>query len=116
MIDYKINEKLEVLYDLLVDNFTEFEKELIWLIANPEKITNTNKFASLLSGLKMPTFISPLLNKISDAEKADSWLSDFLYTAINLLDDMSTDIAIETPENLVEKLGDWMLENKGELA
>jgi hypothetical protein len=111
-----INEKLEILYDLLVDNFEILETELKILITSPERIKNTNKFASLLSDLKRPAFIGPLLQKISTAEKGDVWLTDFLYAAINLLEEWDSDGEIATPDSLVEKLGGWIIGNTGELA
>ena len=112
----EVNQKLEVLYDLLVDNFGTLESEIIDLIANPDKIENTNKFASLISDLKKPVFISPLLYKIVAAEKGDRWLRDFLYAAINLLREGSSDDEFDTPKNLIDKLGSWVLENTGELS
>jgi hypothetical protein len=111
-----INQKLEILYDLLVDNFETFGKEIKTLIANPERIKNTNKFASLLSDLKNPVFIGPLLDKINVADKTDIWLTDFLYATINLLNELDSDRTITTPDNLVEKLGGWIIGNTGELA
>ena len=116
MSDNVINQKLEILYDLLVDNFGALESEIIYLIANPDKINNTNKFASLLSDLKKPVFISPLLYQIVASEKGDPWLTDFLYVAANLLQECSSDEEFDTPKNLINKLGCWVLESKGELA
>ncbi len=111
-----INEKLEILYDLLVDNFAILEIELKELIANPERVNDTNKFASLLSDLKNPTFIDSLLLKISLSEKDDPWLSDFLYATINLLEGSSVNDEFDIPENLIRKLEVWILDNKGEIA
>lgn len=111
-----INKKLEILYDLLVDNFATLEKELNELIANPYRIKDTNKFASLISDLKNPTFIDPLLLKISMSEKGDPWLTDFLYAVITLLDESSVNDEFDIPENLIDKLEFWILKNKGEIA
>ena len=111
-----INEKLETLYDLLVDNFETLETELKDLISNPDKINNTNKFASLLSDLKNSTFINPLLLTISLSDKGDAWLPDFLYAAIKLLDESSENDEFDIPKNLIDKLHVWILDNKGEIA
>jgi len=111
-----INQKLDVLYDLLVDNLPELTTELKSLILNPDKINNTNKFASLLVELKNPDFINPLLEKISLSVKGDTWLSDFLYAAINLFDESSENDIFKVPENLINKLEDWILNNSGELS
>ena len=46
-----IDQKIEILYDLLIDNFETLESEIKDLISKPEKIKDTNKFASLLSNL-----------------------------------------------------------------
>jgi hypothetical protein len=112
----EINQKLDILYDLLVDNFCTLEDEIKYLIANPQQIKNTNKFASLLAGLKKPVFITPILSQISLGEKGDSWLTDFLYAAIKLLGEMADDEEFKKPKNPIDKLGVWILENKGELA
>ena len=48
-----ITRKLEVLYDLLVDNSNTLEAELIELIANPDGVEDTHKFASLLVKLNI---------------------------------------------------------------
>lgn len=111
-----IDQKLEVLYDLLVDNFGTIESELKDLISKPDKIKNTNKFASLLSDLKKTTFIYPLLLQISLANKGDLWLKDFLYAVINLLDESSENNEFDIPENLIDKLQVWILDNKSELS
>ena len=111
-----INEKLEIIYDLLVDNFPTLEIELNELIANPDKVKDTNKFASLLSNLKHPAFVSPLLLKISFSEQGDPWLTDFLYAAINLLEESSVNDKFDIPENLIDKLEVWILDHKGEIS
>lgn len=111
-----IDQKLEILYDLLVDNFGTLETDLKDLISKPDKIKNTNKFASLLSDLKNSTFINPLLLTISLSDKGDVWLTDFLYAVINLLDESSVDDEFDIPENLIDKLRVWILDNTGEIS
>lgn len=111
-----IDKKLEILYDLLVDNFGTFEAELKELISNPDKIKNTNKFASLLSDLKNSNFINPLLLTISLSDKGDPWLTDFMYAAINLFDESSVNDEFDIPENLIDKLRVWILDNTGEIS
>jgi hypothetical protein len=111
-----IGKKLEILYDLLVDNYEILEDELKDLISKPNKIANTNKFASLISDLKNPNFINPLLLTISLSDKDDPWLTDLLYAVINLLDESPVNDEFEIPKNLIEKLGTWILDNKGELS
>lgn len=111
-----IDQKLEILYDLLVDNFEILESELKDLISKPNRIKDTNKFASLLSDLKNTTFINPLLLTISLSDKEDTWLTDFLYVVINLLDESSINDEFDIPKNLIDKLKGWILDNKGETA
>lgn len=110
------NQKLEILYDLLVDNFGPLETELKDLISTPNNIKNTNKFASLLCALKNSTFINPLLLTISLSNKDDIWLTDFLYAVINLLEESSVNDEFDIPENLIDKLEVWVLDNTGEIA
>ena len=111
-----IDQKLETLYDLLIDNSELLEAELKDLIANPNKIKDTNKFASLLSELHNSAFINSLLSTISLSDKDDIWLSDFLYAVVNLLKESSENDAFDVPENLVDNLSIWILENEGELS
>jgi hypothetical protein len=111
-----IDQKLELLYDLLVDNFKTLEIELKNLISDPVRIENTNKFASLLVNLKNPAFKDPLLWQISFATKGDVWLTDFLYAVIRLLDESCVNDEFEMPTNLIDKLETWVLDNKNELA
>ena len=111
-----INKKLETLYALLVDNLDVLEAELKTLIENPERIENTNKFASLLSVLKNSIFINPLLETISKSDRHSSWLADFLYAVINLLDESSVNDKFEIPENLIDKLEAWILNYKDEIS
>jgi hypothetical protein len=111
-----IEQKIDTLYDLLIENFGTLEAELKDLISNPEKIKDTNKFADLISELKNSTFINPLLLAISVSNNNDPWLSDFLYAAINLLDESSIDDEFEIPKSLINKLKVWILENKSELS
>lgn len=111
-----IHQKLDFLYDCLVDNLNSLELELTALIAHPNQIANTNKFASLLSELKNPTFIEPLLFSISNSEKEDPWLTDFLYAVVNLLEESSVSETFSIPPLLIKKLEDWILHNQGELA
>ena len=112
----EINQKLENLYNPLVDNFEAFSSELIELIFNPEAINNTNKFASLLVLLKRSEFVNPLLKKISSGNKGDFWLTDFLYAASGLLDECSEDEEFDVPKNIVFKLDEWVVNNTGQLS
>ena len=111
-----INQKLIILYELLVDDYGSLEDELVYLIYNPVKIENTNKFASLISRLKSAAFINPLLKQISLADKTDCWLSDYLYAVIELLEESSIDEEFDIPDNLIKKLEEWIIDNTGELS
>ncbi|WP_439695339.1 hypothetical protein ACFGVS_20180 [Mucilaginibacter sp. AW1-7] len=111
-----INEKLTILYDVLVDNSETFEREIIELISQAALISSPTKFASLLVSLKNPRLIEPLLLQISKGEKGDVWLCDFLYAASRLLDEVSEEDEVATPKILVAKLGDWVVNSTGELA
>lgn len=109
-----INQKLPLLYDYLVDNYSVLKTELIDLIYHPERIDNTNKFASLLAELNSPDFVKPLLLNINNATNNNAWRSDFMYAAIEIID--NTDDDFEFPEGLTDKLIYWLLNNTGELA
>jgi len=111
-----IDNKLEILYDLMVDNYGTLTAELNLLISNPPVIKNTHKFSLLLAGLKDSVFIDPLLKKISLADRNDKWLLDFIYAATSLLDECSSNDTFKCPNNLVEKLEEWILKGSGTLA
>ncbi|MCC8410059.1 hypothetical protein LJ707_14060 [Mucilaginibacter sp. UR6-1] len=109
-----INQKLPILYDFLVDNYSVLKAELVDLIHHPEKIDDTNKFASLLAELNSPDFVEPLLQKINHSIDTDVWRADFMYAAIEIIDNIDQDFDI--PAGLMENLIDWLLNNTGELA
>jgi hypothetical protein len=111
-----INAKLNILYDLLVDNFVVLKSELIDLIAQPNKIDDTNKFASLLAELKNSDFVNPLLVQINLADRNDVWLTDYLYAVTNLLEESSDDDRFDVPPKFIIKLGSWIINNTGELS
>lgn len=111
-----IHDKLTILYEALVDNSETFEQEIIDLISQPNKIDNLNKFASLLVRLKNARFMEPLLLQISRGEKDDVWLTEFLYAAGALLNEIPEEEEFANPKTLVHKLGDWVINNTGELA
>ncbi len=111
-----INDEPTIQYEVFFADSKRFEKEIIDLIAQPNEITNATKFASLLASSQNTVFIEPLLLQISRGEKEDVWLSDFLYAAIELLNEVSDEDKFATPKNLVSKLGSWIIDNTGELA
>ncbi|GAA3958779.1 hypothetical protein [Mucilaginibacter dorajii] len=111
-----INDKLTILYDVLVDNVDAFQNELANLITQPDTIADVNRFTSLLSNLKNTWFVDPLLFQISRGNKGDIWLCDFLYAAGNLLAEASEKDEFVVPKNLVAKLESWIIDQTGELA
>jgi hypothetical protein len=113
----EINKSLDTLYDILVDNYEDFENKVKELIVIPEQIRDTNKFTWLLSQfINKPSFIEPFLLTINKGNKGDKWLNDYLFGVVNLLDNVSDDEEFEIPEGLIDKLRVWLLENKGELS
>lgn len=112
----EINIKLEMLYDCFIDKKSDFVKEVNFLISNPEKVENTNKFTSLLAELRDPCFIEPLLFKISNSNLEDLWLTDYMYAAIELLSESSVNDEFATPKNLINKLQNWILGHTGEIS
>ena len=110
-----INQKLDILYDFLVDNYPTLKAELIDLIRNPSRIQNSNKFSSLIGDLKDSSYIEPLLAQISLAGNNDPWLTDFLYALTELLDESSVSEEFTMPKGLINKLENWILDSTGEL-
>ncbi|WP_143185294.1 hypothetical protein [Rubritalea squalenifaciens] len=87
-------------------------EKLMEIIAQPESIENTNRFASLIEETEDPAFIQPLIDKVSTAklEKAP-WLADYLYALVMLLDEREE--AYPAEDTLVHRLGDWLLHTGG---
>jgi len=58
-----INKKLEVLYDILIDDLEAFENDLKELILMPQQIADTNKLTWLISEfINKPVFIKPFID------------------------------------------------------
>ncbi|MHA4847895.1 hypothetical protein ACX0G7_27280, partial [Flavitalea antarctica] len=111
------NKSLEFLYDILIDNFETFENELKLLISRPGDIENTNRFTWLISKfINKSGFIEPFLSTIAVSDDGDKWLSDYLFAAVELINNASSDDVFEIPEGLIEKLKWWILRHKGELS
>jgi hypothetical protein len=111
------NKDLDVLYNILVDNYDSFESNLKGLILNPEQISDTNKFTWLISQfINKPSFIEPFLLTITRSEKGDKWLTDYLFGVVNLIDKASSDDEFEIPDRLIDKLRSWILDSTGELS
>ncbi len=75
--DNRLNESLELIEDIIIDTPDELIIKLQNLINHPEKIANTNRFASLLSDWDSEEFINPLIQKITGAVPGKtSWLNE----------------------------------------
>jgi len=109
-----IHQKLDSLYQLLIDDFDTLKTEILELIPQPEQIKDTRKFSILLSDLKNDIFFMPLQEKLILSNKGDSWLLDYLYAATNLLSETSKEFSLL--DGLTDKLEDWVLNGSDELA
>lgn len=109
-----IHEKLDTLYQLLIDDYKTLKAEIIELIAHPEENKNTHKFGLLLSDLKDSDFFMPLQEKLLHTTKGDSWLLNYLYAATELLRDADQNFPLL--DGLTDKLEDWVLNGNDELA
>ncbi|MCV6639415.1 hypothetical protein [Candidatus Albibeggiatoa sp. nov. NOAA] len=108
----KLNETLELIEDIIIDTPDSLTSKLRQLIAFPEKIENTNRFASLLSDLYSEEYIEPLIQTIARANLEEAaWLSDYMYALGNCLDEL--DEAYIPEESFVHLLGDWLLNTNG---
>ncbi len=113
---YKFADKqnLEILYSLLIENRSSFKNEITEIINNSLEIYNTNHFTDILSELKIEDFIEPLLHQINICKGDEGWLKDYLYAAINLIEQSIGDF--HSPDGLVIKLGEWLLKHDNELS
>ncbi|WPD24453.1 MAG: hypothetical protein SD837_07780 [Candidatus Electrothrix scaldis] len=110
--DNRLNESLELIEDIIIDTPDELIIKLQYLINHPEKITNTNRFASLLSDLYSEEFIVPLIQKIKRAVPGETtWLGDYMYALGNCLDELEEPYIPD--ENFVHLMGDWLLNTSG---
>lgn len=110
--DSSLNETLELLEDIVVDTPDALISRLQDLISSPEKIANTNRFASLLSASYSEKFVEPLIQTIVSAVPGETaWLGDYMYALGNCLDELEDRYVPE--ESFVHLLGDWMLNTEG---
>jgi hypothetical protein len=110
--DEKLNEGLSFLEDIIVDKNKILFNKINEIISFPEKITNTNKFASLLVDLRSDIFIPNLINSIQDAIPGKTaWLADYMYALGSILDETADYYPID--ESFVDLIGEWMLNTNG---
>lgn len=110
--DSRRNETLSLLYDLFLSDPEKISESLIFLINQPEKIADTNKFASLLEEFSSESFIEPLIGKIRDGNlDTNLWLADYMYALGSLL--MEREDAWPADQDFVKLLGKWLLSTGG---
>ncbi|MCP4695223.1 MAG: hypothetical protein GY862_00025 [Gammaproteobacteria bacterium] len=110
--DNSLNETLKLIEDIVVDTPDSLISRLQFLISCPEKIADTNRFASLLSDLYSEKFVEPLVQAIIHAVPGETiWLGDYMYALGNCLDELEETYIPE--ESFVHLLGDWLLNTKG---
>lgn len=108
----KCNETLQLIAQIMVDTDARLIQRLTDLIATPEKIENTNRFASILKYLSQPEFIPPLIEAIKISNPNETiWLADYMYALGNLLEEQ--DDWWEPEEEFVHLLGDWLFSTGG---
>lgn len=112
-----IKSDLDQLYNILIDNFDRFDQDLKVLIANPEEVSDTNKFTWLISRfINRSELIDPFLSTIAESDGKAKWLNDYIFAAVELIDNASEDLEFTIPEGLIERLRNWLLHSKGELS
>lgn len=85
---------------------------LLAIIHLPERINDTNEFASLLADIGDERFIQALIDKIAGGiPGGDSWLCDYMYALIELLN--GTEDYHPVDERFAHLLGDWLLNTRG---
>lgn len=78
----------------------------------PDKIENTNRFASLLADLKTDIFVDNLILKIQEGVPGTTrWLADYMYALGCIFDDIDYYYGVD--DNFAHKLGNWMLNTQG---
>lgn len=111
-VDEHLNESLQLITDIIVDTPVSFEERIAEIIATPEKIFNTNRFASLLSDLPSERYIQPLIIEVSKSTPGKTpWLRDYMYALFNLLDELDEAYVPET--DFVDLLGYWLFNTGG---
>jgi hypothetical protein len=90
----------------------EVMEALFAIIPRPDRINDTNKFASLLADIGDKRFIEVLLDRIaSGVIGEDLWIADYMYALINLLNE--SDDYYQVDESFAHLLGDWLLNTQG---
>jgi hypothetical protein len=110
--DCTLNESLKLIEDIVIDTPEALVTKLQLLISCPEKISDTNKFASLLSDLYSEQYIGPLIQEITNSvQSKTTWLSDYMYALGNCLEELEEPYRPE--ESFVHLMGDWLLNTGG---
>jgi HEAT repeat protein len=108
----KCNETLQLIAQIIVDTDARLIQRLTDLITTPEKIEDTNRFASILEDLSQPEFIPSLIEAIKNGNPSETiWLADYMYVLGNLLAEQ--DDWWEPEEEFVHLLGDWLFSTGG---
>jgi len=108
----KCNETLQLIAQIMVDTDPRLIQRLTDLITTPEKIEDTNRFASILEDLSQPEFIPPLIEAIKNGNPSETvWLADYMYALGNLLEEQDDWWVPE--EEFVHLLGDWLFSTGG---
>ncbi len=107
-----VNESLKFLEDIIVDTPDELIAQLTNLISLPHKISDTNRFASLISDLPSKQYTAPLIHEISKSVVGEtSWLADYMYALGDILDEYDEQYVPE--DDFVDLLGGWLLNTGG---
>ncbi len=111
-----LNESLKLIEDIVIDTPGVIITKLQSLISCPEKIADTNRFASLLSALYSEQYIEPLIQEITNSVQGKTaWLGDYMYALGNCLDKLEEPYIPE--EAFVHLMGDWLLNtDAGEIS
>jgi hypothetical protein len=92
-----------------------FEKSsLSWayIIRHPNEIEDTNRFASVLAGIKPRGSIAHLIDAVSSGIPGETqWLADYLYVLLELLEEEQEFYPVD--ESFVNLLGGWLLHSGG---
>ena len=106
------NDSLSLLFSVLEAKSEDLIRALASLILNPEKISDTNEFASILVKLPSEKYIPKLIDVISVSSPVTTpWLADYMYVLVDLLQEREDCYPAE--ESFVNLIGSWIFTTGG---
>lgn len=103
-----ISQRIDLLWELLVNNDQRLTRRLVYLIKHPLLVENPQRFGAVLRELKQEALLEPLLDTVLEASSNDAaWITEYLLTAQILLRTLDNGLQLSLEQT--KRLLDWTL-------